>query len=364
VIADGTLRCWGENDHGELGLGSFTTTGFNGIATPQPVTLPKAVTAVTAQYEGTCALLSDGTVYCWGWNNDGDLGIGSFTTTGNQSVATPGKVLNLPGAASAISGGHAHACAVVGTAAWCWGENYNGELGNGVFQTSLPVGVDNAIQVSSISNVTQVAAGCDFTCALAGGSVSCWGWNYDGNLGNQTYNDAATPQAVVPSWTGSVLSIVAGSGREACALINGGNVYCWGEGDYGELGASFFVTTSPPGINYPVAVSGAVSAVSAVAVGDAHACAINGDGSVSCWGDNEFGELGNGSIISAAPYGVDTAQTTKPLPHPATAIAAGGSFTCALLSDGSVWCWGYNQWGELGNGNETTSPNPVQVTGW
>ena len=196
---------------------------------------------------------------------------------------------------------------------------------------------------------TAIATGGNHTCAVAAtGTVSCWGRNDDGQLGNGTTTDATTPVAV----TGITdATAVAAGARHTCALAATGTVSCWGRNDYGQLGNG--TTTSA---TTPVAVAGITNAV-AVAAGGYHTCALAATGTVSCWGGNGYGQIGNGTTNSATTP-VAVAGITD-----ATAIAVGAIHTCALADTGTVSCWGSNISGQLGNGTTTRANTPVAVAG-
>jgi alpha-tubulin suppressor-like RCC1 family protein len=226
--------------------------------------------------------------------------------------------------------------------AYCFGDDTYGELGdNGAFES------DTATSVLSLTKPTQITTGYDFACALiSGGGVLCWGDGFSGQLGNGTDDDSGTP--VAASITGATL--VRGGFSSACALVTGGAVECWGDNTYGELGNSTNTDSS-----VPVAVTG-LSGVTSLSVGEEHACAVSA-GLVYCWGDNTYGELGNGTNTSTnAPVLVSGLTGVK-------AVTAGDSATCALLGAGTVECWGDNTYGELGNGTNTSTTTPVAVSG-
>ena len=318
LLADGTVRCWGIAYGGSLGDG--TTMGSK---VPVAVSNISGVLAIGSG-QSDCALLSDGTVACWGENGGGQLGNGT-TTDANLPVRVSGlsgvRAIAVGGMLGGIEG---HACALLsdGTVE-CWGVNDSGQLGNGTMTDS-----DVPVPVSSLSNVSAIAAGGYHTCAvLADGTVECWGRNGDGQLGNGTMTDSDVP---VPVSGLSAASAIAAGGGHTCAVLSGGTVECWGWNGEGQLGNG---TTTDS--DAPVAIS-SLSGVSAIAAGGAHTCALISGGTVECWGWNGDGQLGNGTATdSAVPVAVSGLFGVS-------AIATGEWNTCAVLSDGTAQWWGYN----------------------
>jgi alpha-tubulin suppressor-like RCC1 family protein len=274
LIADGTLSCWGTNYTGQLGRG--TVDGYSLV--PQPVIgISSAIAAAVGGFH-TCALLSNGSVWCWGRNQDGQLGHGDSTT--DSGVPLP--VTDLGSVATLSTGGY-HTCVVTGDArVQCWGRNTRGQLGDGTTTSrSLPVAVAGMV------NVRAVSAGGYHTCALlTDGTVQCWGENDWGQLGN-TFPYSAVPVAV--SGITNAVALIAG-GYHTCVMLSDRTVRCWGRNDYGELGDG--TTAASPA---PVTVAGLADPV-IVAAGAWHTCALAPDGLAACWGRNDFGQIGNGQI--------------------------------------------------------------------
>jgi alpha-tubulin suppressor-like RCC1 family protein len=200
------------------------------------------------------------------------------------------------------------------------------------------------------SGVQAISAGGYHTCALVNGGVQCWGYNYSGELGNGTTTTNSNVPVAVTGLTSGVQAISAG-GYHTCALANGG-VQCWGNNGFGELGNG--TTTNS---NVPVAVTGLTSGVQAISAGEYHTCALV-NGGVKCWGYNNYGQLGNGTTTTNSNVPVAVTGLTSGV----QAISAGLYHTCALVN-GGVQCWGYNNYGQLGNGTTTNSNVPVAVTG-
>jgi alpha-tubulin suppressor-like RCC1 family protein len=350
AIKSGALYCWGYNGYGQLGDGTTTDR-----STPVAVTnMGSGVTAVAAGAAHTCAIKS-GALYCWGYNGNGQLGDGTTTDR-----STPVAVTNMGSGATAVAAGGYHTCAIKSGALYCWGWNGYGQLGDGTTSSSsTPVAVTNMG-----SGATAVAAGDGHTCALKGGQVYCWGLNHVGQLGassSQTcsyyYSCSTTPLAVTSM--NSDVTAVATGGYHTCA-IKSGALYCWGWNDYGQLGASSSQTCY---YNYyycsttPLAVTNMGSGVTAVAAGYSHTCAIK-SGALYCWGYNGEGELGDGTTTSS-----NTPVAVTNMGSGAAATAAGGYHTLGLKDTTCLFAWGWNGYGQLGDGTTTNRTTPVQVSG-
>jgi len=293
----------------------------------------------------TCALLSDGSAKCWGADWSGQLGDG---TSDSDSHPTPVLVTNLANAV-AITTGDSFTCALLSNgSAKCWGDRYHGELGIGTSDFNSPI----PILVTNLANAVAITAGESHACALlANGSAKCWGSDWSGELGIGTSDSDSHPTPVLVTNLANAVAM-AGGGYYTCALLNDGTAECWGYNRYGELGDGTNVSKFTP-----VTVSGLTNAV-AITAGEYHTCALLSDGSVKCWGKNDAGQLGIGTSDSN-PHPTPVLVTNL---ANAVAITAGYVHTCALLSNGSIKCWGDNSDEELGDGTSNDSPTPVLVT--
>jgi alpha-tubulin suppressor-like RCC1 family protein len=358
LLLGGTVACWGYNEHGELGA------GFSSLSMPTPTPIPGLtnVTALAAGSVFTCALVSEGTVRCWGDNTMGELGTGSC-----QASATPVQVSALDGVVK-IAAGYDFACAIVsGGAVKCWGNNGAGQLG-----TAEPATSSAPLTVPNLRNATAIATGYGHACAVVDdGAVWCWGDNHWGQLGTGDTLSSSAPVQVV-NLDGGASAVVTmfdrypGAeppssddhvGGATCALLSKGTVMCWGTNRFGELGRSSTSTFAVPRPDSVVNLTGAA----ALAGGSRTACAIVSNGNiVNCWGRNSSGEIGNGARPEDTGM-VPSPTTVKDLTG-AVRLAVGYLHACALLSDGSVKCWGSNAATELGAFPYQSSASPVALT--
>lgn len=442
VLSNGNVKCWGLNDHGQLGDGTardsstpVATAGISkaiGVSTgtdyacalfssgrvkcwgtgiyggsvgSTPVEIPGISTAVqisdgggadtcallaggtircwhsyllgalfdveglshVTQISFYCALLSDGTVKCWGSGSPKQIsGIANAVQlSGGCAVISDGSIkcssyqpdgglhtTQVSGISNAVqvSAGGGHGCALlVGGAVKCWGSSLNGRLG-----ADWKPFRTTPVAVRGIENGAEIRGGSYFTCAaLDSGGVDCWGGNYHGELGNGTSGDANSSLIPLPV-TGISSATRVGTGfGHACALLSNGSVRCWGYNYDGQLGNGSSLSDA---VASPVPVSG-VSNATDVSAGAFHSCALLSDGTIKCWGAGYNGQLGNGALSnSSTPVAVSGISD-------AIQLSAGAYDTCAVLSVGAIKCWGGNSGGELGNGTTTNSSIPITVSG-
>ncbi len=339
---NGTAKCWGWNDYGQLGNGSITSSEI-----PLSVSGLSNAKEISAGRWSTCALLTDNTVKCWGRNNAGQLG------NGDNTVATspvPVPVVNLASVTNMVVG-IAHACAIVsGGQTYCWGSNDFGELGIG---TTSTIGTYSPVAVQDVATANRLAASFHSCITTWSGSIQCWGFNYAGELGDGTKDNQSKP--VDAAGITRATAIVAGGGH-TCATLNTQAVQCWGENGLGQLGNGANATSVTP-----VAVSD-LAGVTMIASELDFTCALtlaSGISGVKCWGANPWGQLGDGT---ASDTGSSTPVTVKNVDS-VTGVATGFHHGCALRSNGKVVCWGRNNYGQLGNGNKNDSLTAVGVTG-
>ena len=232
----------------------------------------------------------------------------------------------------------------------CWGDNDFGQLGNG-----SNVGSNTPVKVNGLSSgVVAISAGESHTCALTrAGGVQCWGDNIFGKLGNGSNVGSNTPVKVNGLRRGVIA--ISGGRNHTCALTRAGVAKCWGNNDYGQLGNG-----SNVGSNIPVNVNGLSTGVIAISAGHIQTCVVTSEGGVQCWGDNDYGQLGNESNT-----GSNTPVDVNGLSWGVTVISAASWHACALTqNEGVALCWGNNYYGQLGNGTNSNSNTPVGVRGF
>jgi alpha-tubulin suppressor-like RCC1 family protein len=358
LISDGTVTCWGWGAYGELGTGTYNSSNIP-VAVTGGALENKTVTQIATGGAHTCALISDGTVTCWGLGTDGQLGTGNTNSSDVPVAVTGGALANKTITQIATGGGHTCALISDGTVT-CWGNGADGQLGTGNTNNSnTPVAVTGGALENK--TITQIATGGAHTCALiSDGTVTCWGWGTDGQLGTGNTNSSDVPVAVTGGALANktVAQIATGNGH-TCALISDGTVTCWGLGADGQLG-----TGNTNSSNIPVAVTGGAlenKTVTQISTSWNHVCALKSEGTVACWGYGGLGQLGTGTNNSSnTPVAITGGALRR---KTVTQIATGANHTCALRSEGTVTCWGFNESGQLGTGEITSSLTPVAVTG-
>jgi len=337
----GAVLCWGSNFEGRLGNGtgldSAVPTGVSGLA--------GGALALGVGVAHSCAVDASNGIWCWGRGGAGQLGDGAAIDS-NAPVA----VSNLPGGVESITAGYAHSCAVTsGGGVLCWGLNDDGQLGDGTNTSSpLPVAV-----IGLGSGVVAVSAGDGSTCALTStGAVLCWGSDLQGRLGNGGGGDSNVPVAVAGLASG--VAAISNGSDSACAVLDSGEVRCWGSNEFGTLGDDVIASS-----DVPVTIAGVSSDATSVAVAYDHVCVGTASGGVQCWGRGDMGQLGDGNGTgSTVPV-----QTSAPSGG-VVSLSALGFHTCAVATSGAIWCWGVNDTGQIGSGGTSPQSPPVQVVGF
>ena len=314
-------------------------------APTQPGDSTLTFATVSAGGGHVCAVTTPGAAYCWGANVAGQLGDGA---TGERVTA----VLVAGGLIFAtVSAGPEHTCGVTaGSAAYCWGANDAGALGDGTTTNrSSPVPVSGGLTFATVS--AGGVSGARHTCGVTtGGAADCWGANAAGELGDGTTTNRSSP---VPVSGGLIFATVSAGPEYTCGVTTGGATYCWGANDVGELGDGTTTNRSSP-----VPVSGGLTfaTVSTGGVGRRnHTCGVTTGGAAYCWGANEFSQLGDGTTTDrSSPVPVSGGLTLA-------AVSTGAIHTCAVTTGGAAYCWGANDAGELGDGTRMNRMTPVAV---
>ncbi|NOH72429.1 hypothetical protein F0225_13925 [Vibrio pectenicida] len=340
VSESDTIYCWGNNYSGQLGLG---LSNVHFISRPTAVNLSGEKKQISLSASHSCSLSTLGEATCWGNNSRYLLGQGLYR------LVAP-RTLSLQNSVQFISMGSSHACLIKNdNEAQCWGDNFFGQLGTG--QTQPELFPTTVIEQSSLTNI-QV--GDNFTCLqTVSGQVKCWGNNYFGQLGigfpanrtqdNQSYLLPQTVQLGIPS-----ISVAVGQ-HFACSLLNNHQIKCWGNNQSGQLGIGHRRNKARP-----TSLTFAEN-VQKLALGKQHACAILQSGTLQCWGSNQYGQLGIGN------YQTQTTPTTVTLGQNAKHISLGDRHTCAILEDDTLKCWGDNIKGQLGLGHREPKTTPQTV---
>ncbi|MFA4973687.1 MAG: hypothetical protein WC683_13840 [bacterium] len=341
LLNTGGLKCWGNNGLGQLGDGTM----YNSYVPVNVVGLSSDVYGFSAGSWYVCAVMTYGGVKCWGGNGSGQLGDGA--TYYNSSV--PVDVVGLSSAMEAVSAGSSHTCALMQSGGVkCWGNNYYSQLGDGTADNSyVPVSV-----IGLSSNVDAVSVGnVSYTCVLLTmGGLKCWGYDGQGQLGDGIAGGHEITPVDVVGLSSGVEDISAGS-NHTCVILASSGVECWGGNDHGQLGDGTFDDSA-----VPVNVAGLPSGVEDVSAGYRHTCVVMTSGAVMCWGENTWGQLGNGTCDDSA-----TPVSVVGLSSGVKSVAVGDDHTCVVMTSGGVKCWGDNEYGQLGVWPASFSNTPVDV---
>jgi len=348
LTGTGVAYCWGNNADGKVGIGLRSES----VGAPTRIVGDNMFKSISAGTSLTCALTVDGHAYCWGSGELGQLGAqGPDSLFSAEPVAVAGGQTFV-----AISTGWEHACALTGDGiVYCWGLNDAGQLGRTTSEIcgyspcgTVPLPIDSDLRF------VKLTAGHDHTCALtATGEAYCWGGNMWGHLGDGTTDDHWWPTRVTGNLTFE--SIGGDAARVTCALTSDGATYCWGNNSWGQLGNDEMASSSDPVLVANAPVFETIGGESDAA---RYTCGITPTGAVYCWGRNEDGQIGDGTI-GAGKYPIPARISSDLL---FKSIAGGMYHTCAISTTGAAYCWGSNQFGELGiGGSGEDQTRPVRV---
>ncbi len=356
LSTDGKAYCWGVNTADAANARSeipalVSETRFETISAGSYLACVRTgqftSRCTAAEKHHSCALTASGEAYCWGSNQSGQLGDG--TTRDSRSPVRAGSALRF----SSISAGYGHTCGITrDKTAYCWGTNAFGELGLGEVDDDphpdpRPVA----------SGVNTIAAGRRYSCASSEEGSFCWGDNYQGRLGNET-TEIHNPTPLPMTGGLKFLSVSAGE-THACGLVAAGAVYCWGSSFHGESGPRAELLSSNQA---PVAVGGPVFSFVSAGAGS-HSCGIAVDGAAFCWGGNAAGQLGIGEGSPTTCHSVPCSPSPSAVAggFRFASLSAGGAFTCGVTTSGELYCWGSNDVAQLGVGQLKASAVPVRV---
>jgi len=319
--SDGAAYCWGLNDVGQLGDGTRTNRSL-----PVKVSGDLTFAEIDAGSRHTCARTFVGAVYCWGWNRSGELGqSGGDRIT--PSLVAGGQVFR------SVSAGANHSCALgADDVAYCWGPNNVGQLGDGTTTVRW-----SPTRVAGDLKFVEITAGSSHTCGSVGaGDAYCWGDRTGGKLGDGFVSGGYVMPTPTPVLGALRFSGLSAGERDTCGFVSDGGVYCWGLG----IG------------NTPIGRGGVVSSIAAKQY---HRCSLGTGNAAWCWGQNDAGELGNGTTTGSNNYQPVVGGLTY------TQLVVGSAFSCGIATGGATYCWGDNTVGQLGDGSTSRRSYPAPV---
>jgi alpha-tubulin suppressor-like RCC1 family protein len=370
-LSTGQARCWGTNDSGQLGDESTdpssTPVTVVNEATTGPLT---GVIQIATSGTHTCAVVgSDRHVMCWGLATSGELGngkIGTFSDSPLRVRAVTGPGL-LTGVAEVRVGFRFSCARLLTRQVRCWGDGSQYRLGNGATTPrTRPVVVRSTAGAGALVDVTQLSLGEATACArLRNGQARCWGNNANGQLGIGSTAPRTRPSVVrPPSGPGpltGVLQVAVGTSH-ACAVVTGRQVRCWGANDSGQVGSTAVPPVTRPAVVRNPANTGALVGATQLTAGARHACVRLAAAQARCWGEAGTGQLGHGHDDEDQPLPVVVrAPSVSPPLRNVRAVVGGSLHSCALLTNAQLRCWGGNNQGQLGNGNNDPQLFPTAV---
>ncbi|MBI3773341.1 MAG: hypothetical protein HY272_11660 [Gammaproteobacteria bacterium] len=346
---DNSLWCWGQNTSRQLGSGSVEDQ-----STPLPIEITKTWAQVEGGAQNTCALDMQNKLYCWGINTNGEVGNDTKLPTSNPTLIGTDTWIS-------IALGNNHACAIKsGYTLWCWGANASGQVGDGTFAEK-----PSQTRIGADSDWLAISANGDHTCGIrhvdvGGGSFNntlwCWGKNNKGQLGvgigDTTNRNTLTQVGAATDW-----NAISTGGEHTCGIrreVAGGGfdnkLYCWGDNSFGQYGDGTTTSaTIPTYINIGTTWS-------SLSLGSTHTCAIKADNTLWCWGNSDYGQMGGGVTAPVAtPQQVASSVGVK-------RVASGASHTCAINNSDKLYCWGLNIQGQLGLGSMINTSSPTNIT--
>lgn len=346
VRSDGAAYCWGTNEYGGLGVGYRSAPGAV-FPTPQKVVGGHQFTAVTTGHYHACAIATDGAAWCWGYNNVGQLGDGTMTSTGTPVLVQGGHEW------AELSAGNLVTCGVTtGGDGYCWGYNGRGALGIGSlsYATSTPVPVAGGLSFESIS--IQYDHACGLT---TGGDGYCWGYDWGGQTGQgTTWMDGVLRRPTPARIPGLTFRALDAGWNHSCGVTTSGEGLCWGYNYYGQLGSGSRTGNVPYSVPVPTSVAGDVLFLD-ITAGAYVSCGLEDGGAGWCWGYNGFGAVGDGTtspLVRESPTSIAGA-------HSFVSLSAGHMGACGVTTDAEARCWGQNRYGQVGDGTRVDRTVPT-----
>jgi alpha-tubulin suppressor-like RCC1 family protein len=386
-IVNHSVYCWGHNGFGQLGNGQYIggSTSLleseSSIDSKVPVRVYRGAGAMAnkqmvkvfaAQYH-SCALSSDGLMFCWGHNAQGQLGTGDTTDSPvpvQVAGALVGKTITDIGGTGNVT------CAISEGKIYCWGRNTSGQVGLGYANTTLVTSptlvsaTDTATTLPTTYTATALTSGSrsNTTCAIANGKAFCWGHNQNGGIGDGTTTQRNLPTKTLESGvlSGKTITSIsqdgyvseASGGYSHTCVVADGTAYCWGDNLKGQLGDGTTVDSPSP---VAVVATGVLSGktIQAVYVGLTHSC-VRANSGAYCWGNNVYGQIGDSTTTSrVTPVAVSQVSTALTASN-VVSLGGGGNRGCAVITDGRTFCWGLNSSGQIGDGTTITRTSPTE----
>lgn len=385
-VMSGAVYCWGRGAVGQLGNGVHSTVSTQpdyddpNVSSNTPVKVVretgvmagKTVTDIFAAAYHNCALTSEGKVYCWGYNKYGQLGDGT-TTNRDKPVevkgALSGKVV------TSIGGTYYTSCAIAESKIYCWGNSTYGTAGTGsatgtiTTPTLVKTGVTGGLSSSYNASKLSTSGSMSYTmCAIVDGKAFCWGRNRFGEVGDNSITTRYEPRAVTATGvlSGKTITDITSDGYDddstahACAVADG-KAYCWGDNGSGVLGNN---STTDSRVPVAVYTSGVLSGktITRIVAGQYHTCALTSEAKIACWGNGQYGRLGNNSTTTSK-VPVLIYQNGQISGETIVDLGGGTNRGCAVVASGKSYCWGVNQSaGQIGDGTRIDRTVPTEST--
>ncbi|MEC8520288.1 MAG: ELWxxDGT repeat protein, partial [Candidatus Thermoplasmatota archaeon] len=370
ILDNGDVKCWGDNGYGQLGTGAQSTL-YAPPSTSINLGTGRTAVALAAGHYYTCAILDNGDLKCWGRDNMGQLGDGGAINWYDYTLSPSTTAIDLGTGrtAVAVAAGEAHTCAILDNGELkCWGMDVKGQLGDGGSDTNTAAPSSTAIDLGTGRTAVAVAAGSLHTCAiLDNGDLKCWGDDNTGQLGNGPIYSTpvrSPPSTAIDLGTGRTAVAVSAGDGITCAVLDNGELKCWGYDSHGQLGdggATRQDTNAPSSTAIDL---GTGRTAVAVANGWYQTCAILDNGESKCWGLDNYGVLGDGGTTNTNLNAPSSTAIDFGTGRTAVAVSSSQWHACAILDNGEMKCWGRDQSGQLGIGpSNGDRSSPVSVSG-